>query len=90
MEELERCVALVNSQGLHARPISSIIATARRHQAELMVGCEDRWAHGNSVLELMTLGAGPSAVLRLRARGVDADALLNDLERLIQGGFGEK
>jgi len=81
--------ALVNRQGLHARPISRIVELARAHRARLTVGHRGRTADGRSVLELMTLGAGPGSVLQVRAEGEDAGALLAAVESLIAGGFGE-
>ena len=82
-------VSVVNAAGLHARPCHAIVRLALGFQAELRISCGDREVDGKSILELMTLGAGCGEIVRLAARGEDAQALLSCLEELIAGGFEE-
>jgi len=82
-------VRVPNAAGLHARPCHAIASLALAHQSELQVACEGRKANGKSILELMTLRASQGKVLDLAARGSDARALLDALERLVGSGFGE-
>ena len=89
MSVAEGTFPLVNRQGLHARPISRIVELTRAHRARLTVHHAGRQADGASVLELMTLGAGPGSVLCLRAEGEDAAALLEAVRLLIAAGFHE-
>lgn len=89
MTVVEGTYPLINKQGLHARPISRIVELARAHEARLTVLHEGRSADGTSVLEMMTLGAGPGAVLQVRAEGLDASALLEAVGNLIAAGFHE-
>jgi len=88
-QESVRTVRLTNPAGLHARPCHAIVTAASGFQSELFVGCEDSEVNGRSILELMTLCAPCHATLRLRARGRDAEALLDRLEALVEAGFGE-
>jgi phosphocarrier protein HPr len=87
--EAERNVRLRNSAGLHARPCHAIVTTARSFESELWIACGEREVNGKSILELMTLCAPCEAVLSLRARGRDADALVSRLSELVDAGFGE-
>jgi phosphotransferase system HPr (HPr) family protein len=80
---------LVNPAGLHARPCHKIVTTANRYASEFWVACEDLEVNGKSILELMTLCAPVESVLRLRARGLDAQDLVDELARLVAGGFDE-
>ena len=82
-------VSVVNAAGLHARPCHAIVSLALGFQAELRIACGSRVVNGKSILELMTLGAGCGEVVRLEARGEDAQALLAGLRELIAGGFEE-
>ena len=89
MPAVEREVSLVNPHGLHARPISRVVELSRRFQAQVEIEFQGRTASGRSVLELMSLGAGPGSKLTLRADGPDAEGLVDALDELIAGGFGE-
>jgi phosphotransferase system HPr (HPr) family protein len=80
---------LKNGRGLHARPCHAIATAALAHASELNVSCAGRQADGRSILELMTLQADCGAELTFEARGPDAEALLERLRGLIEGGFGE-
>ena len=86
---IERSVELTNRQGLHARPISQILAIAQDHEASLRVACGDREADGRSIFDLMTLSAGPGKTLTFRAEGADAAGLVEKLVTLVEGRFGE-
>jgi len=87
--EARRTVRIVNASGLHARPCHAIVSTALRYQSELRVACEGREVNGKSILELMTLNAGPETLLELSAHGGDAQALVEELAALVEGGFSE-
>ena len=88
--EHRRTVKVVNAQGLHARPCHAIVSRALAFQSELRIRARNREVNGKSILELMTLSAGPGTELELIARGPDAEALLAELERLFEGCFGEE
>ena len=88
--EVRRTVQVANAQGLHARPCHAIVSRALTFQCELRIRARDREVNGKSILELMTLSAGPGAELELIARGADAERLLEELERLFEGCFGEE
>jgi phosphotransferase system HPr (HPr) family protein len=88
--ELRRTVRVINAQGLHARPCHAIVSCALAHASELRIRSRGREVNGKSILELMTLSAGPGTELELVARGVDAEALLAELEQLFEGCFGEE
>ncbi len=85
-----RCtVRVLNAQGLHARPCHAIASRALSYQSELRVVARGREINGKSILELMTLSAGPGTELELVARGPDAEALLCALRAVFEGCFGE-
>jgi len=88
--EVERIVRLKNSAGLHARPCHAIVSRALARSSELRIRSRGREVNGKSILELMTLSAGPGTELELVARGADAEALLAELEQLFEGCFGEE
>jgi len=79
----------MNSQGLHARPCHSIVSAARGFSSELTFRSGTLEVNGKSILELMTLNAAKGAELDVRASGGDAVGLMEAVEDLFRGGFGE-
>ena len=80
----------MNSAGLHARPCHQIVSAALAHDCELRIRCRDLEVNGRSILELMTLQAGPDAVLEFLAHGRDAEELVSHLAALVEAGFEER
>lgn len=87
--DVRRKVTIVNSAGLHARPCHAIVATANTFSSDFQVGFEGRMVNGKSILQLMTLVAGPGAELELCCAGDDAQSLADAVAALIERGFGE-
>lgn len=79
----------MNSQGLHARPCHSIVSAARGFSSELTFRSGTREVNGKSILELMTLNASEGTEIEVRVRGGDAAGLMEAVEELFRGGFGE-
>lgn len=82
-------VTIPNPQGMHARPIALLVATAMKYQSKLWISCEGREVDGRSVLQLMTIAAPQGSVLSLRSDGPDADAQISAVAAVIANGFGE-
>lgn len=83
-------IQVVNTQGLHARPCHAIVSKALTFQSELRIRRSGREVNGKSILELMTLSAGPGTELELVARGNDAAELIAAVAALFEGCFGEE
>jgi phosphocarrier protein HPr len=82
-------VTVVNPQGFHARPAHLFVKMAASFQAQVEILKGNEVINGKSILDLLTLGAGNGTTLTLRANGPDAQAAVEALARLIEGGFGE-
>lgn len=80
---------IVNRLGLHARAAARLVHSAARYQASITVRRGDSSVDGKSILGLLTLAAARGTRLRLAAEGADAEALLEELARLIRERFGE-
>ncbi|MGI4985679.1 MAG: phosphoenolpyruvate--protein phosphotransferase [Janthinobacterium lividum] len=70
--------------GLHARPASAWVATAKRQQAELRVRVGTAVADPTSLIGLLQLGAVAGATLVISARGERAGDALAALRRTIE------
>jgi len=84
-----RDVTVVNPQGFHARPADSFVKLARTFQSQVEILKGNEVINGKSILDLLTMGAINGTTLTLRANGPDAQAAVDALALLVEGGFGE-
>ena len=82
-------MTVVNPQGFHARPAALFVKLAGTFQSNVEILKGNDAISGKSILDLLTLGAGNGTTLTLRATGPDAQAAVEALAQLIEGGFGE-
>lgn len=82
-------VTVTNEHGLHARPVTEFVQLANRFQSKVEVVKGDLTVDGKSVAAMLTLGAGPGTVLRIRARGTDAAQAVKKLVALISSSFAQ-
>ncbi|WP_135305902.1 HPr family phosphocarrier protein [Haloarcula amylovorans] len=81
---LERTVTLVPEAGLHARPASKFVEAVNDHEAEISIGRpgEDP-VQANSMIAVTSLGIEHGDDVHLVADGEDAEAALDELERIL-------
>lgn len=89
IEESVRTVRVRNAAGLHARPCHAIATMAAQFESELEVASGGAHVNGRSILELMTLCVPCEASISFKARGRDAEALVERLAALVEAGFHE-
>ncbi|EMA01315.1 phosphocarrier protein HPr [Haloferax denitrificans] len=82
---MERIVAVVPKDGLHARPASQFVETANSFDADVQLGRadEDDLVPAASMLAVTGLGVGHGEEIRLVADGDDAEAALDALEEVL-------
>lgn len=78
-------VVLVNPMGLHARPAATLAAALGAMNVEIEINGVD----GQSVMMLMTLGAGQGSELQISATGPDAQRAVDLVRAEVESGFGE-
>jgi phosphocarrier protein len=78
-----REVAIVNRQGVHARPAVQFVTTAKKFSCRVTVRMGNKVADGASIMEMMLLEALPGTVLRIEAEGPEADACLDALAHVV-------
>lgn len=87
---IQRQLTLTNIQGLHARAAAVFVRALSGLHAEVTVSWQNRTVNGRSMLELMTLGAPRGSALDISVSGVDAEAALAALTKVIENRFYEE
>lgn len=85
-----RTLTILNAKGLHARASAKFVKCASAFDAAVSVSKDGQIVGGTSIMGLMMLGATPGSTVELSATGPDSTAVLNALEALINGRFGEE
>lgn len=88
-ESLIRRVVVANQLGLHARPAGVLAQMAQKFASEIYIECDGQEVDAKSILDLLTLAAAQGTRLDLKARGEDAEAALDRIEKLFKERFGE-
>ncbi|MBN1342930.1 MAG: HPr family phosphocarrier protein [Phycisphaerae bacterium] len=88
--QIEREVTILNSQGLHARPIMQFVDTAAQFASEVKVASDETVVDGKSPMEMMLLAATQGTRLRLTVSGDDARQAADALVELIERKFDEE
>ncbi len=78
-----------NPLGMHVRSAATFVRLAQRFRSEIGVEKDGTNVNGKSILGLTSLMATQGSLLRVSARGVDAQDALSQLGALIDSGFGE-
>ncbi|MGE4423993.1 MAG: HPr family phosphocarrier protein [Pseudodesulfovibrio sp.] len=84
---LSRKVVVSSENGLHARPAGRLAQEAQTFDSEISLVVDDQAVDAKSILDILTLAAGPGNMVELRARGADAEAALDRLEALFLNKF---
>ena len=78
-------VSVTVRDALHARPASRVSQCAAQFSAETVLVAGERSGNAKSVLSLMALGVEAGSSVALRATGVDAQAAIEALSRVLEG-----
>lgn len=88
--EVVREVSVPNDEGLHARPVMLFVDLASKFESQVLVRNVSRNGEevdGKSAMHMMLLEATQGSVLRITARGADAEESVAALAKLVEAGF---
>lgn len=86
----EARVVLMNKVGLHARPASLFVRTAKKFKSKITVEKNGKTADAKNILSVLALGAEKGDEIHLIAEGEDAEEAIKTLVDLINNKFGEE
>ena len=78
-----------NEKGLHARASAKFVEVVEGFDAAAEVSKDGMSAGGDSIMGLLMLGAARGETIEVTTTGPDAEALIEALDVLIVGKFGE-
>jgi phosphocarrier protein HPr len=81
---------IVNRKGLHARATAKFVQCVDRFDAEIKVTRCGETVGGDSIMGILTLGAGMGTTITVSALGAQAEAALAAIEELVASRFGEE
>ena len=84
-----RTCPIVNRKGLHARATAKFVQCVERFDAVVQVSRCGETVGGQSIMGILTLGAGMGSSVTLSATGPQAEAAVAALAELIGNRFGE-
>lgn len=77
-------VVVRGEHGLHARPAGKLAQKAQSFRSEIYLLAGENRADAKSILDVLTLAAGPGEVVQILARGEDAGEALDSLKTLFE------
>lgn len=87
---LSRDMAIVNKKGLHARATAKFVQCVERFACDIHVTRCGETVGGESIMGILTLGAGIGSTITVHARGEDAEQALDAISALVANRFGEE
>ncbi len=84
-----RELEIVNRKGLHARATAKFVHCVEQFSAEVTVSRCGETVGGESIMGILTLGAGIGSTITVSATGAQAQDAVNALAALIANKFGE-
>ena len=85
-----REMPIVNRKGLHARATAKFVQCVDKFDAEIKVTRCGETVGGDSIMGILTLGAGMGTTIIVSAVGAEAEAALAAIEALVASRFGEE
>ncbi len=90
MKLLTKEITIKNKAGLHSRPSTLLVETAKKFSADIQLIQDQMSVDSKSILDVMSLGCALGTRLTITARGKDAEKALDTLAKLISDKFGEE
>ncbi|MBX9757414.1 MAG: HPr family phosphocarrier protein [Beijerinckiaceae bacterium] len=87
--DLARQFPIINRKGLHARATAKFVQCAEQFDARVTVTRCGETVGGDSIMGILTLGAGVGSSITVAASGPQAREALDALQALVANRFGE-
>ncbi len=90
MKEQVSCEVIINNEmGLHARPAAILAKEASKYKSNIKLVMDDTEVDAKSILDILTLAVSKGKSIKLIAIGEDAKEAVENIQKIIEQGFGE-
>jgi phosphocarrier protein HPr len=86
---ITRDLPIVNRKGLHARATAKFVHCVEQFDADVTVSRCGETVGGQSIMGILTLGAGVGSTITVSATGVQAQEAIDAIAALVANRFGE-
>ena len=86
---VEKDVTVKNRAGIHARPAGMIVTLANKFTSQIFLEKDNDKINAKSIMGLITLGVLCNTTVKVSATGVDEQAAVEALVKLIDNRFEE-
>ena len=83
MPLIKKELTVKNKSGLHARPAALFVQVANKFDSRITVRRDEEEVNGKSIMGILMLGAEKGSMIIIEADGEDAQAALEELEKII-------
>jgi phosphocarrier protein len=80
---------IINRKGLHARATAKFVHCVEQFDADVTVSRCGETVGGQSIMGILTLGAGIGSTILIAATGAQAQAAVDAIAALVANRFGE-
>lgn len=87
---VERNVTVENSLGIHARPASMLVQTAKNFRSSITLERDGMSADAKSIMSVMMLAAAQHTEILIRADGEDESDAVEAVAKLFAAKFNEE
>jgi len=87
---VSREIEIVNRKGLHARATAKFVHCVEQFDADVTVSRNGETVGGQSIMGILTLGAGIGSTIVVSANGPQARQAMEAITTLIANRFGEE
>jgi phosphocarrier protein len=86
---ITRELPIINRKGLHARATAKFVHCVEQFDADVTVSRCGETVGGQSIMGILTLGAGIGSTILIAATGAQAQAAVDAIAALVANRFGE-
>ena len=87
---VSKVVTVVNAEGMHMRPAGLIAKAVKEHpDSEVIMKANGKEIKAKAVMQIMAAGIKQGTEVELVVNGTDEQAVLDELVKMFEDGFGE-
>ena len=87
--EISKTFEIKNKLGLHARAAAQFVRITSKFNSNITIIKDGYSVDGKSILGVLSLAAVKGTIIEVTAEGDDSEQAFNEIEKLIECGFGE-